>query len=195
MSRPAVPCSAHRSDGEPCPNYAMAGSTVCHAHGGRAPQVRDSARVKLLEARAQQAVNDMIDDLHRQGFDPAKAIAVRDPEGELLRVAGEVIAWKDWLAGQVAELRHYETTGAEGVEDVKALVRAYERAQDRAVATLSKISSLNLVERRVQLEEQQAQLYAGVFLAVLSRLGLDPGTVAQARELLATELEALEVGP
>jgi hypothetical protein len=39
----AVPCSAHRSDGEPCSAYAITGGRVCVAHGGAAPQVKAAA--------------------------------------------------------------------------------------------------------------------------------------------------------
>jgi hypothetical protein len=49
--RPAIRCRAHRSrDGQPCGNYAMHGCLVCHAHGGRAPQVRRVALFTLAEA-------------------------------------------------------------------------------------------------------------------------------------------------
>jgi hypothetical protein len=53
--RPAVPCSARRSNGNPCKNYAMLGGKVCHAHGGRAPQTRDAAQRRLAEAQALRA--------------------------------------------------------------------------------------------------------------------------------------------
>lgn len=46
----AIRCTAHRTNGEPCGNYAMAGGWVCHAHGGRAPAVRAAARRRLVEA-------------------------------------------------------------------------------------------------------------------------------------------------
>jgi len=43
-------CSARISDGSrPCARWAINGSTVCATHGGRAPQVKKSARERLAE--------------------------------------------------------------------------------------------------------------------------------------------------
>lgn len=45
-------CTAHSSrTGEPCKNRAMAGTNVCRAHGGAAPQVKAKAAERLKEAR------------------------------------------------------------------------------------------------------------------------------------------------
>jgi len=54
--RPAVRCRAHNRAGEPCRNYAMVGGVVCHAHGGRAPQVRSAALRRRTRAMALGAV-------------------------------------------------------------------------------------------------------------------------------------------
>lgn len=44
-------CTAHSSQtGQPCRNNAIEGATVCRMHGGSAPQVRQKARQRLLEA-------------------------------------------------------------------------------------------------------------------------------------------------
>ena len=39
-------CSGKKSNGDPCPNWAMKGGFVCHAHGGKAPQVLAKAEVR-----------------------------------------------------------------------------------------------------------------------------------------------------
>lgn len=39
-------CKAHTTAGNPCKNSAIRGGTVCLAHGGRAPRVRDRAAVR-----------------------------------------------------------------------------------------------------------------------------------------------------
>jgi hypothetical protein len=50
--RPAVHCTARRSNGAVCRNFAMYGTWVCHAHGGRAPQVRRAAQYRMDMAGA-----------------------------------------------------------------------------------------------------------------------------------------------
>jgi len=46
--RQAKHCTAHRTDGEPCEGWAMRGTTVCSAHGGKAPQVQAAAEARLV---------------------------------------------------------------------------------------------------------------------------------------------------
>lgn len=48
-TNPERRCTARRTNGEPCKCRPIAGATVCRAHGGAAPQVREAARRRLLE--------------------------------------------------------------------------------------------------------------------------------------------------
>jgi hypothetical protein len=55
-----VTCTAKRStDGQPCKNAAVKGSTVCGYHGGKAPQVRAAAARRLAEAQAAKDAADV----------------------------------------------------------------------------------------------------------------------------------------
>ncbi len=50
-ARAALRCTAHgQKTGKPCPNPAISGMTVCWRHGGRAPQVRAAAALRLAMA-------------------------------------------------------------------------------------------------------------------------------------------------
>ena len=44
------PCTAHRTDGQPCEAQAIRGGNVCRVHGGSAPAVKAAAQRRLLDA-------------------------------------------------------------------------------------------------------------------------------------------------
>lgn len=48
----AIKCRAHRRDGSLCKRWSIRGGFVCPSHGGRARQVRQKARERLLELAA-----------------------------------------------------------------------------------------------------------------------------------------------
>ncbi len=83
--RPAKPCTARRTNGEPCKNYAMLGTTVCHAHGGKAPQTRQAARRRLEEVAVWQAL--------------AKVMTARDRRARALAPWVDDIRTARYLAG------------------------------------------------------------------------------------------------
>jgi hypothetical protein len=46
-----VPCQAMKRDKSgPCNRWACRGGWVCNSHGGRAPQVKRAAMIRILEA-------------------------------------------------------------------------------------------------------------------------------------------------
>jgi hypothetical protein len=87
-------CSGTRStDGKPCGGWAVNGGTVCSAHGGSAPQVKASAEMKIIEAKAERL-------LYRYG-----APRCDDPLEALRLLAGRVLAMERELGEQVNDLR------------------------------------------------------------------------------------------
>lgn len=46
---PKVRCHAHKTNGEPCPQWAMRGQKVCRTHGGASPQAQRRARMRVIE--------------------------------------------------------------------------------------------------------------------------------------------------
>jgi hypothetical protein len=104
-------CSAHRTDGAECQAYAIKGSNVCRVHGGSAPQVRRTARERLLEAadpaaaelvelalRAEDprvrlaAVRDLLDRAGVRGLEQPVVITDAMLEAEIARLEADILA-------------------------------------------------------------------------------------------------------
>lgn len=77
-------CTAHNRQGQRCGKDALRGTTVCRLHGGAAPQVREAARLRLLQA-ADPAAAELVAQLKNRKL-PARdrrsaAVAVLDRAG------------------------------------------------------------------------------------------------------------------
>lgn len=88
----ALRCTAHRTNGESCGNFAMQGGRVCHAHGGKAPAVRAAAARRLVEARLEQERREVQRKTHGLVAEEAARRAALQPWMEEL---GPHYVW-DW---------------------------------------------------------------------------------------------------
>lgn len=140
-------CAARNRSGERCRRVPAKGATVCSMHGGRAPQVIAAARSRVVEA-------DAVRQLRAEGYEPTV-----NPVEELLSLGAEVTALKDVLRARVADLSDAEwvTTSKLAVENVRAVVSAYERALDRCERTLTNMLRLDLEAKLVHLAQRDAE--------------------------------------
>jgi hypothetical protein len=59
--RLGIRCTARRTNGEPCQAFAVRGTWVCVAHGGKARHVREAARSRLWRLSAERKFRRMFD--------------------------------------------------------------------------------------------------------------------------------------
>jgi hypothetical protein len=158
--RQARKCTGKRRDGAPCGAYAITGGSVCAAHGGQLPRVKAKAEVNAAAERAQQEVM-------RLGFEP-----VTDPLAQLASVAGELVAVKDRLREHVERLTQIRTLSAEGTEQVRAELSAYQQALRDTVSVLAAMARLNIGERLAKVSEAQLELMEKALRYALDDAGL-----------------------
>lgn len=180
--RQARKCKGHKKDGAACPNWAMNGQLVCHAHGGRAPQNKAKAAGRIAEQQARK-------ELARLDVPP-----VDDPLTEMARIAGQVVAWKDVLAEKVnglSSLRYQSTGEYGGGEQLRAEVELWERALDRCERFLSAMARMNIEERLARVTEKQAEQVSAALAAALAEMGLSHDQQRDARKRVARHLRAV----
>lgn len=179
--RQARRCTAKRSNGTPCSNYAMNGGLVCHAHGGLAKQVK----AKYTESATEDRVRAL---LARVDVEP-----ISDPLSEMAKIAGEAVAWKDAIRDRVNELTsvRYST---EGGEQLRAEVALFERAMDRCEKFLTAMARLNIDERLARISERQADIIIKAVTATLADRGLSTEEQAEARRDVARRLRVASSG-
>lgn len=186
-------CTAHKTDGTPCPNWAMRGQRVCHAHGGRAPQNKAKAQQRLAEQKARDV---MVTYGLPIDTSPADALLA-----EVHRTAGAVA----WLADRVAELsaeavawntREMVAGGIGGGSTTESAephvwVKLYQEERKHLVRVCAEAIRCGIEERRVKLAESQGALVAGVIRAILGDLDLNAEQQARVSEIVPRRLREL----
>lgn len=173
-------CIRHNRSGAPCGNWPKRGTTVCTApsHGGRLPRVKAAAERTVVEEEARLAFGRFGD----------HARPVDNPLEALATAAGEVVAWKDYCAGWIAELSELRTLDDKGAEQINALVALFERSMNRAVSTLSTVAKLGIEEKLARISQQQADQFFDAFAAGLAAAGVSGTRAEEARAAAARNL-------
>lgn len=198
-------CTGHNRAGKACGRPPSPGQKVCTNHGASSPQAKAAVATREVEARAERAL--------RERWAAGEEVKTTDPLGELARVAGEIVAFKDFLRGEVHDLdgkitqewsdKQVHMMTAEGMreyavikEDMRAVVQAYERALDRAAKTLANIVKLDLAGKLLEQNTEQAERIADAVVGALSGVDM-PAEIRQgAMAAVADAIAALSsTGP
>lgn len=153
-----------------------AGVGTCKMHGGNTKQANNKAAPAKFELEVRKALGN----LH--------VIPVDDPLTELSKLAGEVVAWKDVIAGRVSFLEDVRYDGEKTGEQIRGEVVVFERALDRCNTVLATMARLNIDERLAKISEMQAQMVADALSAVLREMGLDGNRQREAKARVAEKL-------
>ena len=178
MSKPqGIKCQGHKANGQPCPSWAMKGQLVCYKHGGASPQAKAAAQVRLAEQKA-------MTEIARLQVEP-----VGNALEALQHHAAIVIAWRDECSALVDELgdrMRYESTMR--IEQLRSEVAIFERALDRATATLTALARCQTDERLAQISQRKAETLAAALAASLALAHLEPEQATAVRHDFARRL-------
>ena len=160
-------CTAHNRAGAPCGAQPMAGTDPkrCRSHVGRKPELVKAEHAARVRAERIRATYDM----------PPTS----DPLTELMKLSGEVLAWKNICAQMVGQLREvrYQAPGAG--EQLRAEIRLYESSMDRAARVLTDLVRLGIEDRLAKVRAAHTVLVARAIEGALAELapvlGYDPG--------------------
>jgi hypothetical protein len=175
-----VKCQARKSNGGPCPQWAMKGQLVCYVHGGASPQAKAKAAVRLAEERA-------MTEIARLQVEP-----VGNALEALQQHAGIVVRWRDECAAMAEDLGdriRYES--AQGIEQLRSEMALWERALDRATVTLTALARCQVDERLAQISQRKAEVLAAALAGSLGTAGLSDEQAATVRQDFARRLLAI----
>jgi hypothetical protein len=143
-------CAVSTRTGKPCGRYAIEGGTVCPAHGGSAPQVRQKAAARVLETR-------LAGELTREPINP-----IVNPVLAVQELAGESMAWLAICRRQIARLSNVDYSDARGGQDVKPVIQLYERAMASAQRVTTDMVRLGIEAKMAGQVDRQASEIIGL---------------------------------
>ena len=155
--------AASASTGYRCNNAALLGLLVCRSHGG-ANRVAQ-AKHELAKAKHEAA--------QHLGWLPDKAAPIRDPLKELAALAGQMVAWKDFIGQELAGLITQKREGKPySPGELESQIYLFERALERCTAVLAVAAKLNIDQRLAQIEQTQAEMVVALITQVLGTFGV-----------------------
>jgi hypothetical protein len=148
--------------------------------------VRAAAKARLAEQAARKAAAKFITD----------AGPMEDPLGELLRVAAQMTAFKDYLAAQVEALNaeDWRYQSSQKLEQVNSLVTLLQSAMRDVARVIESMAKLDLEARRTRLQERDAGLVVEAVNSTFTRMGLSDDQRREATVIIVQELRAAESG-
>ncbi len=152
------------------------GFGACYRHGG-------ATRAHRVHAGLEKAEHDARAILAHQDITP-----VTDPVAELQILGGEVREHRLLMARLANELEQWTQSNKLDVEDMRAVLLAYERAMDRSASLLTAMVKLDLQAVMVRLHAGQAAKVLHVIESTLRSLSLTPAQVELARSTAVREL-------
>ena len=180
-------CSGHStSTGEPCGLSPVRGATVCHKHGGSAPQVKAKAAERVAQQEFDQEMSRTLAHLN--------VAPVDNPLAVLAELAGQAVAFKDALADRVNRLNDIRYEDLKGSEQLRSEVALWERALDRCERFVTSMARLKIDDRLVKVEEAQVDLLLAALDAGLVAVDVEPGRRVEAKAAAARHLRAVGKG-
>lgn len=151
----------------------------CKLHGGCVPNVVKSVGVRRLDAAARDAVRELVIE------------DVTDPLTALARHAGEIIAVRDFLRGEVNRLEALRYQSGAG-EQLRAELAAYQSALRDTTQVLGVYAKLRIDERLARISQAQADMLVRAFDLAMNAAGLrDQEQRLALRVAMAKELRTL----
>lgn len=165
---------------------SIKGGSVCRVHGGGSPAVKRKAKERIAEqeVRAEYAKLEAL---------IGEPEPITDPLSELLRLAGGVKRWREFIEGRVAHLSSLGYSGPVG-EQIRAEVQLLQSTTPQLAGILTSIARLNIDERLARVNQEQGEQVAAVITAVLDWLGLSDEHRRQAVGIITATIRARDSG-
>lgn len=171
----SVKCVGTKQNGQPCPNWAVNGATVCKVHGGMAKQVRTRAAVR--HELTKWVLGDITEDpgevLLRLVTQASRRVALYSSLLEELYAKADAGEPETTLPARVGVLigRKY-VLGAEGrpvpvEEAIRGLVELEQKERQLCADFAAKAIAAGLAERQVRVAEKMGSQIAEIIRAVV----------------------------
>lgn len=175
MTEERATCKAHRTDGDPCKFWPVAGLLVCKRHGGGSRQSREKSAKHKQEEKARRVAARFADAIE---VNPVEALLgliyhsaghvkfYLDQVNELVSVDAEKLVWGDT---KLMDKTGGEDWGTTSVEEagINMWLKLYNDERDRLASLIEKAVKLNIDERRIRLAEDQGKQIGDVLKLIL----------------------------